>query len=393
MVSKQMHAYGSVRSCIRELFEFGKKRAEVVGKENIFDFSIGNPSIPAPKQVQDAIINIITNEDIISTHGYSSAPGNDITREAIANSLNKKYGTSFTKANFFITGGAAPALVACFRALICSPESEVLVIAPFFPEYRCFVEAAGGTLKVVSADTENFQVNFDEFEKLLSKNTQAVIINSPNNPSGTVYTEETIKKLSAILTKKSAEFGHPIYIISDEPYRELVYGGVKVPFVTKYYKNTLVCYSYSKSLSLPGERIGYVLVPSEVEDFGMVFAAIAGGARSAGHVCAPSLFQKVVAACVDVQPDLAAYDKNRTLLYESLTKMGYKCAKPDGAFYLFFEAPKGYTGNEFSELAKEENLLIVPGTDFGCPNHLRACYCVTTELIEKALPVFEKLIK
>lgn len=393
MVSKQMYEYGSVRSCIRELFEFGKKRAEVVGKENIYDFSLGNPSIPAPKAVQEAITDIINNEDTISTHGYSSAAGSDLTRETIANSLNRKHETNFTKGNLFITGGAAPALVSCFKALICSPESEIIAIAPFFPEYRCFVQAAGGTIKVVPADTDKFQINFVEFEKLITANTQAIIINSPNNPSGVVYTEKTIIQLSSILESKSAEFGHPIYLISDEPYRELVYDGIKVPFVTKYYKNTIVCYSYSKSLSLPGERIGYVLIPSEVEDFGMVYAAIAGAARSSGHVCAPTLFQKVIAKCVDVMPDLEAYDKNRTLLYNSLTKMGYNCAKPDGAFYLFFEAPKGYTAQEFSEKAKEHNLLIVPGNDFGCPNHLRASYCVSYELIERSLPVFAELIK
>lgn len=393
MVSKQMYEYGSVRSCIRELFEFGKKRAEVVGKENVFDFSLGNPSIPAPKAVQEAINRIMNEEDTISTHGYSSAPGSDHTRETIANSLNKKHGTNFTKGNLFITGGAAPALVSCFKALVLGPETEIVAIAPFFPEYKCFVEAIGGQLKVVPAETKTFQINFTELENRLNKNTQAVIMNSPNNPSGVVYTEETIKKLAEVLTRKSKELGHPIYLISDEPYRELVYGGVKVPYVTNYYQNTIVCYSYSKSLSLPGERIGYVLVPSELEDFAMVMAAIAGGARTSGHVCAPTLFQKVIAACVDVQPDLEAYEKNRNLLYTSLTEMGYNCAKPDGAFYLLFEAPNGLTGAEFSEKAKEKNLLVVPGGDFGVPNHLRISYCVTYELIEKALPVFKALLE
>lgn len=393
MFSKQMYEYGSVRSCIRELFEFGKQRAAVVGKENVFDFSLGNPSIPAPKKVEEAICRLLNNENPIAIHGYSSAAGNDSVRETIADSINKKQGTNFSKNNIFITCGAAPALMACFKALICSSDSEIVAIAPYFPEYKCFVEASGGKLTVVPANTETFQINFNELEKRINKNTQAVIINSPNNPSGVVYTEDTICHLSDMLTEKSSIYGHPIYLISDEPYRELVYGGIKVPYVPKYYKNTLVCYSYSKSLSLPGERIGYIVIPDEIEDFNMLYPAVAGGARAAGHVCAPTLFQRVIAECIDVMPDLAIYEKNRNLLYNSFTKMGYHCAKPDGAFYLFFEAPKGYTAKEFSEKAKEYNLLIVPGDDFGCPNHLRLSYCVTTEQIEKALPIFEKLIK
>lgn len=393
MFSKQMYEYGSVRSCIRELFEFGKQRAAVAGKENVFDFSLGNPSIPAPKKVEEAICRLLNSEDPIAIHGYSSAAGNDYVRKTIADSINKRQGTNFSKNNIFITCGAAPALMACFKALICSSDSEIVAVAPYFPEYKCFVEASGGKLTVVPANTETFQINFNELEKRINKNTQAVIINSPNNPSGVVYTEDTIRHLSDMLTEKSSIYGHPIYLISDEPYRELVYGGIKVPYVPKYYKNTLVCYSYSKSLSLPGERIGYIVIPDEIEDFDMLYPAVAGGARAAGHVCAPTLFQRVIAECIDVMPDLTTYEKNRNLLYNSFTKMGYHCAKPDGAFYLFFEAPKGYTAKEFSEKAKEYNLLIVPGDDFGCPNHLRLSYCVTTEQIEKALPIFEKLIK
>ena len=388
-----MYEYGSVRSCIRELFEFGKQRASAVGNENVYDFSLGNPSIPAPKKVEEAIRSILSKEDPVAIHGYSSASGNDFVKDTIAASLNRRHGTSFSKRNLFITCGAAPGLMACFKALICSSESEIVTIAPYFPEYKCFVEASGGKLTIVPADTDTFQINFGKLEKLINKNTQGVIINSPNNPSGVVYTEDTISHLSAILNEKSALYGHPIYLISDEPYRELVYDGVKVPYVPKYYKNTLVCYSYSKSLSLPGERIGYILVPDEMEDFDMVYAAIVGGARASGHVCAPTLFQKVIAECVDVMPDMEIYGTNRNLLYNSLTKMGYHCAKPDGAFYLFFEAPNGYTGMEFSEKAKEYNLLLVPGDEFGCPKHLRLSYCVSTEKIEKALPIFEKLLK
>lgn len=393
MVSKQMYEYGSKRSCIRELFEFGKQRAAAVGKENVYDFSLGNPSIPTPRKVEEAISSILSKDDPVAVHGYSSASGNDFVRDTIAASLNRRHGTEFSKRNLFITCGAAPGLMACFKALICSSESEIIAIAPYFPEYKCFVEASGGKLTVIPADTVAFQIDFVELEKSINKNTQAVIINSPNNPSGVVYTEDTIRRLSAMLLEKSAYYGHPVYLISDEPYRELVYGGVKVPYVPQYYKNTFVCYSYSKSLSLPGERIGYILVPNEMEDFDMVYAAIAGGARASGHVCAPTLFQKVIAECVDVMPDLEIYERNRNLLYSSLTKMGYHCAKPDGAFYLFFEAPKGYTANEFSEKAKEYNLLIVPGDDFGCPKHVRLSYCVSTEQIEKALPIFEELMK
>lgn len=392
MVSKQMYEYGSIRSCIRELFEFGKQRADIVGKENVYDFSLGNPSIPAPKKVQEAICNILNTEDPVAVHGYSSASGNDSVKAAIANSVNKRHGTNFTKRNLFITCGAAPALIACFKALICDSSSEIVAIAPHFPEYRCFVEASGGKIAVVPADTDTFQINFGELEKLINTNTQAVIINSPNNPSGVVYTEDTIRHLSAMLSEKSALYSHPIYLISDEPYRELVYGGVNVPYVTKYYKNTIVCYSYSKSLSLPGDRIGYILVPDEIDDFDMVYAAIVGGARASGHVCAPTLFQRVIAECVDVMPNLEIYETNRNLLYSSLTKMGYHCAKPDGAFYLFFEAPKGYTAQEFSNKAMEYNLLLVPGDDFGCPKHIRLSYCVSTEQIKRSLPIFENLI-
>lgn len=392
MISKQMYELGSVRSCIRELFEFSKQRAAVIGKENVYDFSLGNPSIPAPKEVEEAIRSILSKEDTVEIHGYSSASGNDFVKDTIANSINRRHDMKFSKRNLFITCGAAPGLIACFKALICSPDSEIVGIAPYFPEYKCFVEASGGKLKVVPADLDTFQINFEKLENMINPNTQGVIINSPNNPSGVVYTEETILRLSAMLKEKSSLYGHPIYLISDEPYRELVYGGVKVPYVPKYYKNTLVCYSYSKSLSIPGERIGYILIPDEMEDFEMVYAAIVGGARASGHVCAPTLFQRVIAECVDVLPDLEIYERNRNLLYNNLTKMGYRCAKPDGAFYLFFEAPNEYTGMEFSEKAKEYNLILVPGDGFGCPKHLRLSYCVATEQIEKALPIFEKLI-
>ena len=391
MVSKQMLELGSKRSCIRELFEFGRQRATQVGRENVYDFSIGNPSVPAPKEVDEAIRDILNTQDPVAIHGYTSAPGNDTVRDVVADSLNRRFGTAFTRRNVYITCGAAAALTACCKSFVINSSSEFIAFAPYFPEYKCFAEMAGGILKVVPANTETFQINFDAFEKAISKNTQAVIVNSPNNPSGVVYTEETILRLSELLRKKSAEYGHVIYLMADEPYRELVYGGAEVPFIPNYYANTIVCYSYSKVLSLPGERIGYVLIPSETENFEDVFNAIAGSARAMGYVCAPALMQQVIARCVDVKPDLAVYEKNRNLLYDSLTKMGYLCAKPDGAFYLFLQAPDG-DAQGFSTKAKEMNILIVPGDDFGCPDYLRISYCVETSVIEKALPFFETLI-
>ncbi len=391
MISKDMVKLGTQRSVIREIFELGKLRAAIVGRENIHDFSIGNPNVPAPQEVKDAIKDIVDNESPVAYHSYTSSPGADETRDAIASSLNRRFGTNFTKANMFISCGAAASLNICLKAMTASSDDEYIVFAPYFSEYKFFIEAAGGKFVMIPADTEAFQIDFDLFEKAINKNTKAVLINSPNNPSGVVYTEETIKKLAKILVEKSKEYGEIIYLISDEPYRELVYGNVVVPFVTKYYDNTLVCYSYSKSLSLPGERIGYVLIPSEVGNFEDMFAAVAGSARILGYVCAPSLFQKVITKCVDVMPDLTIYERNRNLLNDSLTKMGYRVAKPDGAFYLFFAAPDG-DSIAFCEKAKEHDLLLVPGDGFGCPGYMRLSYCVQTEQIERALPVFQKLI-
>lgn len=391
MISKDMIKLGTQRSVIREIFEFGKKRALIVGRENVHDFSIGNPSVPAPQEVMDAVKNILENESPVDYHSYTSSPGADETREAISKSLNGRFGTKFSKDNMFITCGAAASLNICIKAMTSGEEDEFISFAPYFPEYKVFVEAAGGKFVMVPADTEEFQIDFDKFEKVINKNTKAVIINSPNNPSGVVYTEKTIKKLSQILQDKSKEYGEIIYLISDEPYRELVYGSAVVPFVTKYYNNTLVCYSYSKSLSLPGERIGYIIVPCEVENFKDMFAAISGSARVLGFVCAPSLFQKVIVKCVDVMPDLTIYEKNRNLLYDNLSKMGYIVARPEGAFYLFFKAPKG-NSIEFCEKAKEYDLLLVPGEGFGCPGFIRLSYCVQTEQILRAIPIFEKLI-
>ncbi len=389
--NKQCHTFGSQRSCIRELFEYGRGRAAIVGAENVLDFSLGNPSVPAPKELNQAIIDILSGQPSLAVHGYTSAPGTNELRQALANDLNERFGIGASPANFYVTCGASAAVTSSFGALTVSPDDEFIAIAPYFPEYNAYVAGAGGKLRIVPADEENFQIRFNELEKAINEHTKGVIINSPNNPSGVVYTEETIKRLAWLLTLSSKEYGHPIFIISDDPYRELVYG-VEVPFVPNYYDNTIVCYSFSKSLSMPGERIGYVFVSPKAEDSAGLFNAVAGAARKFGYVCAPSLLQKAVTACVGLKPDLKTYVENRDLLYNSLTAMGYKCAHPDGAFYLFVRSPKG-SGQEFSDAAKKRDVLIVPCADFGCPDFLRISYCVDKRTIEKALPVFKELIE
>ena len=390
MINQQTLQLGTQRSCIRELFEYGKSRAAVVGAENVFDYSLGNPSIPAPKAVNETIRQILEDTDSLDIHGYTSAIGDLATRQAIADDLNRRYDAHVSPEELFIGCGAAPELTAVMRALAV-PGAELLAIAPFFPEYRPFAQQAGLAFRVVPADVPGFQINMDALEKMLSANTAAVIINSPNNPAGTVYTKETLQQLGGLLKRKAEEFGHPIYIISDEPYRELAYG-VEVPFVPNIYPDTVVCYSYSKSLSLPGERIGYIYVPRQATDSKALYAAIAGAARGIGHVCAPSLLQKVIARCTHLRPDLESYDRNRRALYEGLVAAGYEVAKPDGAFYLFVKAPGG-SAKAFSEKAKQLDLLVVPGDDFGCPEYFRLCYCVSYDMIQKSLPLFQKLIK
>ena len=391
MINKNMYALGANRSCIRELFEYGRQRAAIVGAENVFDYSLGNPSIPAPAGVNEAIAAVIAEMPSLAVHGYTSAPGDLGLRQAVADDLNERYNAGVRANDLFIGCGAAPELVSVIRALAVE-NSEFIAVAPFFPEYRPFVESSGGKLVVVPADIPNFQIDFAALENALNANTQAIILNSPNNPAGTVYTAETLQKLAALLDRKGAEYGKTIYIISDEPYRELVYGDAVAPWVPGIYDNTVVCYSWSKSLSLPGERVGYVHVPEKCADHDALYAAVAGAARSIGHVCAPSLMQKVIARCVSLRPDLKAYDENRRLLSESLASYGYEMAKPDGAFYLFVKAPGG-SAKAFSEKAKLQDLLLVPGDDFGCPEYFRICYCVSHDLIERSLPIFEKLIK
>ena len=389
MLNQTAYSLGANRSCIRDLFEYGRARAAVVGEENVFDYSLGNPSIPSPAAVDEAVRQILLDTPTLQIHGYTSAVGDAATRQAIADDLNRRYDAGCRGENFFLGCGAAPELVAVFTALAV-PEGELLAIAPYFPEYKPFAQAAGLNFRVVPPDVPEFQIKLDAVEAMLTPHTQAVLINTPNNPSGVVYTRKTLEALGALLTQKSREYGHPIYLISDEPYRELAYG-VEVPFVPLIYPNTVVCYSYSKSLSLPGERIGYIYVPDSAADSRALYDAVAGAARSAGHVCAPSLWQKVIARCAGLRPDLQAYDRNRKALYEGLTAMGYEMAKPDGAFYLFIKAPGG-DANAFSEKAKERDLLLVPGDGFGCPGYFRICYCVSYDMIQRSLPVFRALI-
>ena len=393
MINQQCYQLGAEPSVIRALFAYGLQQAAVVGPENVYDYSLGNPSIPAPAAVNASILDIVTNTDSIKIHGYTMAAGLGDARAAVAADLEQRFGLPVKAEELFFTCGAAPALISVIKALAVSPESEILLVAPFFPEYVPFVEQNGTRAVIVPPDTEHFQIDLAQVAARITPNTQAIIINSPNNPSGVVYTEATLKALGALLEERSAQYGHPIYIIADEPYRELVYGGVTVPFIPCLYKNTVVCYSYSKSLSLPGERIGYVYVPSFAQDGQALYTAIAGAARIMGHVCPPSLMQMVIGRCDGERPDLAAYDENRQLLYNSLTEMGYTCAKPDGAFYLLVKAPNG-DANAFSEAAKlRHNLLVVPTDGFGCPGYFRLSYCVAKDMIERSLPAFRAMME
>ncbi len=389
MLNERMVALGTQRSVIRELFEFGKIRAAEVGAENIFDFSIGNPSVPSPDCVNETAIKLIQEIDPVILHGYTSAQGDIGVRKMISDSVNKRFGTKFGPDNLYVTVGAAAALCCCLNG-ICNPGDEVIVFAPYFPEYKVFIEGAGASMKMIPADIEAFQIDFAAFEAAINENTKAVIVNSPNNPSGAVYSEETVKKLAAILEEYSNRYGHPIYLLADEPYREIVFGGAKVPYLPKYYNNTMVCYSWSKSLSLPGERLGYVLIPNEMEDFELVYAAIAGAGRSLGYVNAPGLFQRVCAECADMTADIQIYETNKNILVKGLRDLGYHVVEPEGTFYMF---PRTLEPDDiaFCEKAKDFNLLIVPGTGFGCPGHTRISYCVPTERAERSLEAFAKL--
>ena len=388
--SEKMYELGSKRSAIRELFEYGKKQAAIIGAENVFDFSLGNPTVPSPDIVNETLKEIMDNNDSITVHGYTSAQGDYETRDAIAKYLNNTYATSFNADNFYMTMGAAASLSLCFKALTTSGDDEFITIAPFFPEYNVFVQSAGAKLTVVSPDTDDFQINFKELEEKINKHTKGVIINSPNNPSGAVYSKDTIIKLADLLKKKSEEYNTNIFIISDEPYREIVYDGIEVPYVTKYYDNPLVCYSYSKSLSLPGERIGFVIVPDEAYENKQLYAAICGAGRALGYVCAPSIFQKMLVKCVGQTGDINIYKKNRDILYDGLTKLGYECYRPDGAFYMFVKALED-DADAFCEKAKQENILIVSANGFGCPGYVRIAYCVDEDMIKRSFKAFERL--
>ncbi len=388
MINQKMEQLGKVRSVIRELFEYGNKRKAEIGADKVFDFSLGNPSVPAPDCVNAAIKELLDTQSPLALHGYTSAQGDAGVRKAIAEYLNSKHGTAFSADNIYMTVGAAASLTICLNALVCAGD-EVIAFAPFFPEYRVFAEGAGASFKALPP-TEDFQIDTKRLENEISAATKAIIINSPNNPSGVVLTEDTIKGICAVLKAKSAQYGHPIYLITDEPYRELVYDDVFVPFVSNYYDNTLVCYSFSKSLSIPGERIGYIAVTPAMEGATDVYAAVCGAGRALGYVCAPSIFQRVAARCLGETADVSVYKHNRDLIYNALTEYGYTCVKPDGAFYLFVKALEE-DANAFCEKAKSKELLLVPADSFGCPGYVRISYCVSTKQIENSLPAFKAL--
>ena len=389
MINPKMLALGKKSSVIREIFEYSKKRKLEIGDENVFDFSLGNPSIPAPEIVTETMKRLMNEKDPVSLHGYTSAPGDLEVRKTIAENIKERFSFEAQTNLIYMTCGAAASLTVTLKAII-EEGDEVILLAPFFPEYQVFAANAGAKTRVVKGAGEQFEIDEKALSEAVNKHTRAIIVNSPNNPTGAVLSEESIKTLARILSEKQKEYGTAITIIADEPYRELVYGAVNVPYIPNYYDNTVVCYSYSKSLSLPGERIGYISVSPKMENAGDVFAAVCGAGRSMGYVCAPSLLQYTAAACDGAAPDLSAYDKNRTLLYNSLSEMGYTATRPDGAFYLFVKSLEP-DANAFCERAKKYELLLVPSDDFGVEGYVRIAYCVSYEQIERSLPAFKKL--
>ena len=391
MINQSMRALGEKRSVIRELFEYGRVRKQEIGEENVLDFSLGNPSVPAPDAVRDRLIALLREGDPVRLHGYTSAQGDARVRRAIAEYLNATHSAGVTADCLYLTAGAAASLTVSLTAIL-NPGDEVILLAPFFPEYRVFVERTGAKVVPVACREPNFQPDLASLAEAITDRTRAVIVNSPNNPTGAVMTEENAKAMCGVLAEASARIGEPIYLIADEPYRELVFGGESVPYLPNLYPDTLVCYSFSKSLSLPGERIGYVLVSPRAKEFSALYAAVCGAGRALGFVCAPSLFQQLIPDVLGLTVDLSAYEANRRLLLDSLTAYGFSVVPPSGAFYLFIKAPGG-DANAFCERAKEQEILLVPSDDFGCPGYVRLSYCVTTEQIERALPAFGRLAK
>lgn len=391
MAAQDMVDLGGKSSIIRELFDYGQKQAAIVGKENVYDFSIGNPTVPAPDCVKEAIIDLLNTRESVEIHGYTSAPGDPAVRQGLADYMNKTYDAGVKGADFYMTCGAAASLTITMKAIVESPEDEIILIAPFFAEYTVFVQNSGAKQVVLPPDLEHFQIDLAALEKAITPHTRAVVINSPNNPSGTVYTADTYTKLAALLKKKSAEYGHPVFIIADEPYREIIYDGLPILYVPKFYDNTIVCYSYSKSLSLPGDRIGYILLPESLEDHDNIFKAVCGSGRLMGFVCAPNLLQQTILKCLGQTSDISIYDTNRKLLYNGLKEMGYECVYPSGAFYLFVKSPEP-DAYKFMEKAKALNLLIVPGDDFGCPGYVRVSYCVQPDMIKRSLKAFQQVM-
>ncbi len=389
--NQKMLGLGSKRSIIREIFEYSKVRAAEIGKENVFDFSLGNPSVPAPREVNDTIRALLDERESVSLHGYTSAQGDASVREAIAKNINSRFGVDISPNLIYMTCGAAASLSITLRALVeDGGEDEVIALAPFFTEYRVFIENAGARLVISSPEENTLSIDLCDLESKITDKTKAIIVNSPNNPSGVVYTRAKIEALAELLDRKSGEYGHPIYLIADEPYRELVYSDTEVPYLMNHYGNTVVCYSFSKSLSLPGERIGYIAVSPKAEDGVSIYLAICGAGRSLGYVCAPSLFQQVIAKCLDAKVNIDAYKENRDLLYNNLTDYGFDCVKPDGAFYLFVKSPSG-DAYELYERAKAHEILIVPCDDFGIPGYVRIAYCTDLARVKGALPAFKRV--
>lgn len=391
MIAESMVGLVNNNSVIREMFEEGKRLAKMYGEENVFDFSLGNPNVPAPKSFEDAVKNILDEEPSVFVHGYMSNAGYEDVRETVAASLNERFGTHLNLTNIIMTVGAAGGMNVVFRAIL-NPGDEVLTFSPYFLEYNNYVSNYNGKLIALEPNTTDFQANIEDLERKITPKTKALIINNPNNPTGVVYSEATIRKIASILEQKQKEFGTQIFIISDEPYRELAYDGVEVPFITKYYDNTIVGYSFSKSLSLPGERIGYLVIPDEADDAEQMKAALSIATRVLGFVNAPSLMQRAVARCINEKCDVASYDRNRKALYDGLVKLGFECVEPQGAFYLFVKSPVP-DEKVFCEAAKKYNILFVPGSSFKCPGYVRIAYCVAYDTIINSLPKFEQLAK